>query len=104
MNLDRKQRIEQHLKALVPLKSVKGVEALEAAGELALPYLHPRLQYAAEIAAACVRCLIHIGDEAALEGLEAEAELAVSTRSAPPNEAMQPTSTLASGARLRARG
>jgi hypothetical protein len=57
------------LKALVPLKSVKEVEALAAARELALPYLSPRLQYSAAIAAACVRALTHIGGETAIEVL-----------------------------------
>jgi len=69
VGLNTKLRIERRLKALLPLKSVKEVEALAAAGELALPYLHPRLQYTADIAAACVRSLTRIGGEAAFEVL-----------------------------------
>ena len=71
VGMNTKLRIERRLKALVPLKSVKEVEALAAARELALPYLSPRLQYTANMAAACVRALTRIGGEAAIKILAA---------------------------------
>ncbi len=69
VGLNTKLRVERRLKALVPLKSVKEIEALAAARELALPYLYPRLQYSQEMAVACVRVLTQIGGEAAIEVL-----------------------------------
>ncbi len=69
VGMNQKFHIDRRLKALDTLKSVKDVEDLEAAGKLALPYLSPRLQYSADMAAACVRVLTHIRDEAAIEVL-----------------------------------
>lgn len=69
VGLNTKLRIERRLKALIPLRSVKEIEALAAARELALPYLHPQLQYSAEMATACARALARIGGEAAIEVL-----------------------------------
>src|SRR5205807_848343 len=71
VGMNTKLRIERRLKALLPLKSVKEVEAMAAARELALSYLYPRLQYTATMAAACIRALTHIGGKAAIEVLAA---------------------------------
>src|SRR5947209_8358632 len=69
MKMDIRSRIEQGLDELVPLKSVEEVEAMAAAGPLAIPYLTPRFEYSLQVAAACVRALLQIGSEAALNAL-----------------------------------
>ncbi len=69
MKMDIRSRIEQALAELVPLKSVEEVEAMAAAGPLAIPYLAPRFEYNPQVAAACVRALLQIGSEAALNAL-----------------------------------
>jgi hypothetical protein len=69
MRVDIRLRIEQGLAELVPLKSVEEVEAMAAAGVLAIPYLASRFEYSSDVAAACVRALLQIGTEAAFDVL-----------------------------------
>ncbi len=71
VGLSTKLRVERRLSALLPLKSAEEVQPLIGGGELALPYLYPRISYTAEVAAACVRALIQIGGEGAMDVLEA---------------------------------
>jgi hypothetical protein len=51
------------------VKSEEQIEAMAAAGTLAIPYLAPRFEYSPLVAAACVRALLQIGSEAALNAL-----------------------------------
>ena len=69
MSIDIQSRIKQGLSELVPLKSVEEVAAMVIAGSLAIPYLAPRFEYSSQVVAACVRALLQIGSEAALNGL-----------------------------------
>ena len=71
VGLNTRNRVERRLGALLPLKSVEEVEALAGGGELALPHLYPRISYTAKVAAACVRALIQIGGEGAMDVLAA---------------------------------
>ena len=71
MKTDIRLRIEQGLGEQVPLKSEEQVEAMITAGTLAIPYLAPRFEYSSSVAAACVRGLLQIGSEAALNTLQA---------------------------------
>ncbi|GHO56881.1 NACHT domain-containing protein [Ktedonobacter robiniae] len=64
-------RISRGLANLVPFQSVEEVEAMSAAGALAIPHLAPRFEYSSYIVAACVRALLQIGTEAAYEALMA---------------------------------
>jgi len=61
--------VQKRMKQLIPPKNTGEVEALASAGELAVPYLASRPKLPAHIAAACVRALISIGGDAALETL-----------------------------------
>ena len=69
MKMDIRLRIGQGLAELVPLKSEEEVEAMTAAGALAIPYLTPRFEYSPQVAAACVRALLQIGSDVALNAL-----------------------------------
>ncbi len=71
MKMDIRSRVEQGLAELVPLKSEEEVEAMAAVGALAIPYLAPRFEYNSWVTAACVRALLQIGGEAALNALQA---------------------------------
>ncbi len=69
MKIDIRLRIEQGLAELVPPESEGEVEAIAAAGALAIPYQAPRFEHSREVAAACVRALLQIGSEVALNAL-----------------------------------
>jgi NACHT domain len=69
VNFNTKLRIERRLNALLPLKKARDVEALAAAGTLALPYLHPNIYSSIDVTVACIRALTHIGGKEALEVL-----------------------------------
>jgi NACHT domain/Leucine Rich repeats (2 copies)/Leucine Rich repeat len=70
--------VEQRLSKLVPPKNMTDAKALAAAGELAVKYLANKGKRLATINAACVRTLVLIGSDAALDKLK---EYATDTRS-----------------------
>lgn len=61
--------IEQRLSAIIPPRTMADAKAIAAAGDLAAPYLRSKPGYKATVAAACVRALILIGGDAALDAL-----------------------------------
>ncbi|HEY1349248.1 MAG TPA: NACHT domain-containing protein, partial [Ktedonobacteraceae bacterium] len=71
MKVEIQSCVRQDLGKLVPLRGVEEVEALALAGPLAIPFLAPRFAYSPQVAAACVRVLIQLGSEEALNALQA---------------------------------
>lgn len=65
-----RQELNRRLQLLVPPKNITEAKALSSAGDLAVPYLVPKREYRATVAAACVRALALIGTESALSMLE----------------------------------
>ena len=71
MKPEIQSRIAQGLATLIPFQSAEDVEAISAAGPLAIPYLAPCFEYSSSVAAACVHSLLQIGTESAYEALMA---------------------------------
>ena len=65
-----KEEVQKRLAKLVPPTNFTQAKELAAAGDLAIPYLIDGTKYNARIAAACVRCLILIGSDLALDAIE----------------------------------
>jgi hypothetical protein len=69
MKIEILSRVRQGLVDLVPLQSVEEVVALASTGSLAIPSLAPCFAYSPQVAVACVRVLLQLGSEEALNAL-----------------------------------
>lgn len=67
---ETRDQVRDRMKRLIPPKNMQAAESLVAAGELAVPYLTAKQEFSEEIAAACVRALVLIGSDTALEELK----------------------------------
>jgi len=65
-----KRKLDQRLTKLLPPKNLTAAKSLALAGDLAIPYLIKYTSSRASEAAACVRTLVEIGSEEALNALE----------------------------------
>lgn len=65
-----KANVEQRLKKLVPPKNMTDAKALVVAGELAIKHLAKKGKLSVSTSTACVRALVGIGGDAALDMLE----------------------------------
>ena len=71
---DVERLLDEHLKAVIPPRSITEARSLKAAGDLAVPLLRRKSAFSAREAAASVRALSMIGGDEALTALESYAE------------------------------